>query len=71
MFLIAVQKHKHVDICFVTIINLEGWNGVGGGREIQEGGDICIPMANSYQCLAEMTQYCKAMILQLKINKFK
>ena len=27
MFLIDVQKHKHVDICFATIINLEGWMG--------------------------------------------
>ena len=27
--------------------NLVGWNGVVGGREVQEGGDICIPMADS------------------------
>ena len=27
--------------------NLEGWAGMGGGREVQEGGDICIPMADS------------------------
>ena len=27
--------------------NLEGWDGVEGGREIQEGGDICIPTADS------------------------
>ena len=27
--------------------NLEGWNGVGGGRETQEGGDIYIPEAAS------------------------
>ena len=27
--------------------NLEGWDGVGGGREVQEGGDICIPMTDS------------------------
>ena len=27
--------------------NLEGSDGVGFGREIQEGGDICIPMADS------------------------
>ena len=27
--------------------NLEGWEGAGGGREVQEGGDICIPMADS------------------------
>ena len=25
----------------------EGWDGVGGGREVQEGGDRCIPMADS------------------------
>ena len=24
--------------------NLEGWAGVGGGKEAQEGVDICIPM---------------------------
>ena len=34
-------------------INLEGWDGVGGGREVQEGGDICIPTADSYSCLTE------------------
>ena len=27
--------------------NLEVWDGVGGGREVQEGDDICIPMADS------------------------
>ena len=30
-----------------SVINLEGWNGEGDGREIQKGGDICIPMADS------------------------
>ena len=25
--------------------NLEGWDGVRGEREAQEGADICIPMA--------------------------
>ena len=28
-------------------INLEGWDGEGVRREVQEGGDICIPMADS------------------------
>ena len=28
--------------------NLEGWDGVGGGREVQEGGDIRIPVADSW-----------------------
>ena len=26
-------------------INLEGWDGEGDGREVQKGGDICIPKA--------------------------
>ena len=28
-------------------INLEGWNGAGNGREVQKGGDIRIPVADS------------------------
>ena len=28
-------------------INLEGWDGKEDGREVQKGGDICIPMADS------------------------
>ena len=28
-------------------INLEGWDGEGDGREVQKGGDIRIPMADS------------------------
>ena len=31
---------------FLLCDNLEGWDGVGGGREVQEGGDICIPLAD-------------------------
>ena len=27
--------------------NLEGWNGVGSGKEVQAGGDMCVPMADS------------------------
>ena len=27
--------------------NLEGWDGEEGGREVQEGGDMGIPMADS------------------------
>ena len=29
-------------------INLEGWDGEGNGREVQKGGGICIPMADSF-----------------------
>ena len=28
-------------------INLERWDGEGDGRELQNGGDICIPMGDS------------------------
>ena len=28
-------------------INLEEWDGEGNGREVQKGGNICIPMADS------------------------
>ena len=27
--------------------NLEGWDGVGGGKEVQDGGHICIPKYDS------------------------
>ena len=41
-------------------INLEGWNGVGDGREVQKGGGICIPMADSLEGL----------MLKLKLQYF-
>ena len=28
-------------------VSLEGWGGEGDRREVQKGGDICIPMADS------------------------
>ena len=33
--------------------NLEGWNGEGDRREVPEGADICIPMADSCWYLTE------------------
>ena len=27
--------------------NLEGWEGVEGGRKVQEGGEISVPMTDS------------------------
>ena len=51
---------------------LEEWDGVGDRREVQEGGDICIPMGDScFDVWQKPTQYCKATVLQLKINKLK
>ena len=34
-------------------INLEGWDEEGDGSEVQEGGNICIPMADSCWGLTE------------------
>ena len=31
----------------VNCDSLEGWDGEEGGREVQEEGDICIPMTDS------------------------
>ena len=41
-----------------------------GGRweEVQKGGNICIPMADSCWGLTENTKFYKAIILQQKIN---
>ena len=51
--------------------NLEGWDGVEGGREVPEGGDICLPMNDSCWCMAEINQHCKATIFQCKKLKKK
>ena len=47
--------------------NLEGWGGVRGKREFPEERDRCIPMADHVDVCQKLTQYCKAIILQLKI----
>ena len=36
--------------------NLEEGDGVGGRKEAQEEGDICIPVADSRWCVAETNQ---------------
>ena len=41
-FAVCLRKPKQ-GLC----INLEGWDGEGDGREVQKGGDICIPMTDS------------------------
>ena len=41
---ILFQVFKGISICD----NLEGRDGMGDGKEVQEGGDICIPVADSY-----------------------
>ena len=44
--------------------NLEGWDGVGGGRE---GTYVYLWLIHA-DVWQKPTQYCKAIILQLKIN---
>jgi len=41
-FAVCLRKLKQ-GLC----INLEGWDWEADGREVQKGGDICIPMADS------------------------
>ena len=41
-FSVGLRKPKEV-LC----INLEGWDREEDGREVQKGGDICIPKADS------------------------
>ena len=57
------HMETHITICKIDIqwkfsvwlrklkqglcINLEGWGGKGDEWEVQKGGDICIPMADS------------------------
>ena len=48
------------------LINLEGWDGEGDGREVQKEGDICISMADSCWVWQKTAKFCKAVILQLK-----
>ena len=51
--------------------NLEGWNGLGVGKKVQEGGDIYIYLWLIHVDVRwKSTQCCKAIILQLKKNIF-
>ena len=55
-------------LSLVLCDNLEGWNGVGGGREVQEGEDMCILWLIYVDVWQKPTQHCKTIILELKIN---
>ena len=41
-FAVWLRKLKQ-ELC----INLEGWDAEGNGREVQKGGYVCVPMADS------------------------
>ena len=40
---------------------------VGGGFRM---GNMCTPVADSCQCMAKPTQYCKVIYPPIRINKF-
>ena len=44
-----------------------GWGGRWEGGS--EGGDMYTPMVDSSRCMAETNKYCKAIMLELKVNK--
>ena len=48
--------------------NLEGRDGVGGGREVQDRGDMYISRLNHIDVWQKLTQHCKAIIFQFKRN---
>ena len=49
--------------------NLEGWDGVGGGTEVQEVGDISVCLwLILVKVWQKVTQRCKEIIHQLKLN---
>ena len=53
---------------------LEGWYEEGDGREVPEGGEICIPMTDSWihvDVWQKPTKFCKAVIFQLKNQSIK
>ena len=52
-------------------INLEGWDGEGDGREVQKGGDICIPMADSRWDLTENNKILESNYPSIKKIKKK
>jgi len=48
-------------------VNLEQWGGEGGGKVVQEGGDIYIYLQLIHvEVWQKTTKFCKAIILQYK-----
>ena len=48
-----IDSQREFAVCLKKLkqglyISLEGWDGDGDGREVQKGGDICIPMADLF-----------------------
>ena len=58
----------HRELNLVLCDNLEEWDGVESGREVQEWGNICTPITDYIDVWQKTGKHCKAIILQLKIK---
>lgn len=58
---------QHKELSSVLCGDLDGWG--WGGSMTQEGGSICIHVADSLLCTAETNTHGKAVILQIKKKK--
>ena len=50
--------------------NLEGWDGLGNGKEVQQGGNTCVLTADSCCCMAEANTALQSNYPSIK-NKLK
>ena len=60
-FAILLREHKQ-GFCN----NLEGQDGEGNRKEVEEGGGICTPVTDSCDIWQKTTKFCEAIIIQLK-----
>ena len=44
---LTLPSRLPMGICYMAKKLKQGWDGEGDGRQVQKGGDICIPMADS------------------------
>ena len=54
-----------------ALYHLQGWDGEGDGREVQKGGDICIPMAGTCWGLTEKSKIRQSNYLSIKNKLIK
>ena len=59
---------QSTELGLVPCDNSEGRDGVGGGREVQERGDVCIPVADSCWCVLETSTTLCSNYPPIKIN---
>ena len=56
---------KNRELSLVLCDDLEGWHVGWGRREVQEGGDICIHIADSLHCAADTNTTFQSNLLLL------